>query len=99
MRTTIAKRAEFGMAAKLTRRAFSGLAIAAAAAPRAFAAAADPFNYAGADRNAFLQAGAKREAKLTFYSSLIPNLGLKAIVDGFKKKYAFVAVDTWRGTE
>ena len=34
-----------------------------------------------------------------FYSSLIPNLGLKAIVDGFKKKYPFVAIESWRGTE
>ena len=83
----------------LNRRTFSGLALAALASPRAFGAAADPFDYTGPDRNAFLQAGAKREAKLTFYSSLIPNLGLKVIVDGFKKKYPFVALETWRGTE
>jgi len=34
-----------------------------------------------------------------FYSSLIPNLGLKAITEGFKKKYPFVAIESWRGTE
>jgi len=34
-----------------------------------------------------------------FYSALIPNLGLRAIVNGFKKKYPFVAIESWRGTK
>lgn len=51
------------------------------------------------DRQTFLEQGARREARLAFYSSLIPNLGLQAITDGFRKKYPFVAVETWRGTE
>lgn len=84
----------------LTRRGFVAATAGVVAAPRAFAAAAaDPFDYRGNDRGAFLQAGAKREGRLMFYSSLIPNLGLKAITDGFKKKYPFVAIESWRGTE
>jgi iron(III) transport system substrate-binding protein len=85
---------------RLTRRVFAAATACAVAAPRAFAAAtADPFDYRGSDRAAFLEAGARREAHLMFYSSLIPNLGLKAITDGFKKKYPFVAIESWRGTE
>ena len=53
----------------------------------------------GSDRQAFLEAGARRESRLTFYSSLIPNLGLRAIVEAFGKKYPFIAAETWRGTE
>ena len=84
----------------LTRRGFVAATAGAVAAPRAFAAAtADPFDYRGGDRASFLQAGAKREGRLMFYSSLIPNLGLKAITEGFKKKYPFVAIESWRGTE
>jgi iron(III) transport system substrate-binding protein len=84
---------------RFTRRAFTTGAAYALAAPGAFAAAADPFDYRGSDRGAFLQAGARREGGLMFYSSLIPNLGLKAITEGFKKKYPFVAIESWRGTE
>jgi iron(III) transport system substrate-binding protein len=84
---------------RVTRRAFTAASACAVAAPRAFAAAADPFDYRGGDRAAFLEAGARREGRLMFYSSLIPNLGLKAITDAFKKKYPFVAIESWRGTE
>jgi ABC-type Fe3+ transport system substrate-binding protein len=84
-----------------TRRAFTAgtLAMGAAATIPARAEEADPFNYRGADREAALSARAKREGTLTFYSSLIPNLGLKAIADGFRAKYEFVDLQTWRGTE
>src|SRR5690242_9700450 len=85
----------------LNRRAFSALAISCAFHARAgFAAPApDPFNYQGTDRQQFLQDGARHEARVMLYSSLIPNLGLKAIVDGFKQKYPFIAIESWRGTE
>jgi len=85
----------------LNRRAFSALAISCALdATSAFAAPpSDPFDYRGTDRQQFLETGARREARLMLYSSLIPNLGLKAIVDGFRKTYPFIAVDSWRGTE
>jgi iron(III) transport system substrate-binding protein len=82
-----------------TRRAFAAGTACALAVPRALAAAADPFDYRGRDRAAFLEAGARREGRMMFYSSLIPNLGLKAITDAFKRKYPFVAVESWRGTE
>ena len=85
---------------RLNRRQFSALAVSTLAFSReAGAAAADPFNYQGPDREKFLTGGARREAKLTLYSSLIPNLGLKAIVDGFRAKYPFVDLQSWRGTE
>lgn len=58
-----------------------------------------PFDVSGADRQTFLEQGARREGRVTLYSSLIPNLGLRAISDGFSKKYPFIAVETWRGTE
>ncbi len=88
------------MAMRWTRRAFSAGAAVALAGPRAFAAAAaDPFDYRAAGRQEFLEAGAQATPKLMLYSSLIPNLGLKAIVDGFKKKHPFVGIESWRGTE
>jgi len=86
---------------KLNRRAFAFAAAGVGGAvSRGLAApAASPFDYSGADRQSFLEQGARREARLMFYSSLIPNLGLKAITDGFGKKYPFIAVESWRGTE
>jgi iron(III) transport system substrate-binding protein len=33
------------------------------------------------------------------YSSLIPNLGLRVIVEGFRGAYPFVDIQFWRGTE
>ena len=84
----------------LSRRGFSAFAISLMAGTRAFGAGEmDPFDYAGSGRRKFLEDGARREARLMFYSSLIPNLGLKAIVDGFKRKYPFVTIESWRGTE
>jgi ABC-type Fe3+ transport system substrate-binding protein len=85
----------------LNRRAFSALAISCVLDARAsFASTApDPFSYQGTGRQQFLENGAQREGRLMLYSSLIPNLGLKAIVDGFKKKYPFIAIESWRGTE
>lgn len=89
------------MSAKLNRRSIAPLAAGLCLATRrGFAAPApSPFDYPAPGRQSFLELGARREARLTFYSSLIPNLGLQAITDGFRKKYPFVAVETWRGTE
>src|SRR5262245_12112306 len=86
---------------ELNRRAFGAAALGVcAAAGRAKAAPAqDPFAYRGADRQAFLEAGARREGRVMFYSSLIPNLGLRALQLGFQKQYPFIAIETWRGTE
>lgn len=89
------------MSAKLSRRSIAPLAAGfCLAAAQGFAAPAPlPFTYSASDRQSFLEQGARQEARLTFYSSLIPNLGLQAITDGFRKKYPFIAVETWRGTE
>jgi iron(III) transport system substrate-binding protein len=84
----------------LNRRMFSAAAVASVVGRRAFATPApNPFDYAQPDRQKFLEDGARATPRLMFYSSLIPNLGLKAIVDGFKKKYNFVEIESWRGTE
>jgi len=84
----------------LNRRAFAAVLAGAAAATRARAGSApDPFIYAGSDRQKLLEEGAKREGRLMFYSALIPNLGLRAIVNGFKKQYPFVDIESWRGPE
>ncbi len=87
--------------ANLSRRSLAPLAVGLFTAARQTlsATARSPFDYSGTDRQLFLEGGARRERRLTFYSSLIPNLGLKAIVEAFGKKYPFVAVETWRGTE
>ena len=101
MKSTITELADIEMAmGMLSRRGFSASAVALMAGTRAFGAGQpDPFAYTGSDRRKFLEAGARREGRLMFYSSLIPNLGLKAIVDGFKGKYPFVTIESWRGTE
>jgi len=89
------------VSAKLSRRSIAPLAAGFCLAARQglTAPAPSPFAYPAPDRQTFLEQGARREARLTFYSSLIPNLGLQAITDGFRRKYPFVAVETWRGTE
>src|SRR5258706_3351494 len=101
MEGTITQLADIEMAmGTLSRRGFSLSAVALMAGTRALGAGvADPFDYSGPNRGKFLEEGARRETRLMFYSSLIPNLGLKAIVEAFKRKYPFVAIESWRGTE
>ena len=85
---------------RLTRRSLAPLAAGLCVAARhSVAAAKSPFDYSDAGRQAFLEQGARGEGHLTFYSSLIPNLGLKAVTDSFRNKYPFLTVETWRGTE
>src|SRR5579863_4888075 len=98
----IAKKPDIGTVSEsLSRRSLVPLAAGFCLASRnaVSAPAQSPFDYSGRDRQAFLEQGARREGHLTFYSSLIPNLGLKAIVDGFRNGYPFVTLETWRGTE
>src|SRR5215510_10925687 len=87
----------------MDRRSFAKVALAsaftAARGPAIAAPAFDPFTYRGADRQKLLEDGAKREGRVMFYSALIPNLGLRAITNGFKQKYPFVTIDSYRGTE
>src|SRR5512147_2178650 len=49
--------------------------------------------YKGANRQQILEEGAKKEGKLTFYTTHVAN---KPLVDAFIKKYPFIKVDVWR---
>jgi iron(III) transport system substrate-binding protein len=83
-----------------TRAAFAlcaTLAALLAAASASAAPASDIALYKGADREARILAGAKREGRVAFYSGMIENQALRPIADAFKKKYPFMAVDYWRG--
>lgn len=63
---------------------------AAAAQTRSIA---DLTNYRGADREEMLKAGAKKEGKLTWYTSLTAH---RDIANVFEAKYAGVKVETYR---
>jgi ABC-type Fe3+ transport system substrate-binding protein len=83
-----------------TRRGFTLglLASALACALPALAATAPNIAiYKGADRMQRILAGAKREAKVVFYSGMIENQALRPMADAFHKKYPFVTVEYWRG--
>src|SRR5689334_24398170 len=49
--------------------------------------------YTGADRERLLYEGAKKEGKLTWYTSLVPN---KQISKMFQAKYPGITVDVYR---
>src|SRR5678815_5850840 len=53
----------------------------------------DLANYRGADREEMLKAGAKKEGKLTWYTSLTAH---RDIANVFEAKYPGVKVDTYR---
>jgi iron(III) transport system substrate-binding protein len=54
--------------------------------------------YQGSDRQALLEAGARKEGSLTWYTTLAGN-GIDALVSGFKEKYPFLQVDVFRADE
>lgn len=55
--------------------------------------------YQGADRQQILEAGAKKEGRLTWYTSLA-GAAIDRLAEAFKKKYPFITqVDVFRGTE
>ena len=54
---------------------------------------ADLANYRGADREEMLKAGAKKEAKLTWYTSLTAH---RDIANVFEAKYPGIKVETYR---
>ena len=64
--------------------------IVLAAAPASAASQADIAMYKGADRQAMLEKGAKKEGKVVLYSSMIVNQAIRPILDGFKKKYPYI---------
>lgn len=53
-------------------------------------------NYAGADRQTMLEAGARREGTLMFYTTLIVNQAVKPLKAGFEKKYPFLKLEYTR---
>jgi iron(III) transport system substrate-binding protein len=55
-------------------------------------------SYQGADRQAVLEAGARKEGTLTWYTTLA-GAGIDALVEGFKQKYPFLQVDVFRADE
>jgi len=71
-----------------------------AATPKKPATAAEVALYNGADRQQVLEEGAKKEGKLTFYTTGILVQTVRPIVEAFQKKYPFIKVDVWRaGTQ
>src|SRR3569623_284206 len=70
-----------------------------AAAPARADEATDILTYKGPDRAKKIEEGARKEGSLMWYTALTVNQGLRAEVDAFVKKYPFMKVDSWRGTE
>lgn len=52
--------------------------------------------YKGADRQQILEEGARKEGKLTFYTSGTIKQAVGPLVNAFKKKYPFIDVVIWR---
>jgi ABC-type Fe3+ transport system substrate-binding protein len=75
-----------------------GLLLASSRAFAAPIAASDVANLSGSDRQSKLEACAKDEGKVTFYSSLIVNQALKPIAAAFHAKYPYVEVGYVRET-
>lgn len=78
------------------RSVLQGLALVAGGA-NLVAAAPDMALYSRDDRARLLEAGARREGRVTFYSGMIENQALRPIADAFRKKYPYITVDYWRG--
>jgi len=72
-----------------------GNALSAARKP---ATMADLALYQGADRQQVLEEGAKKEGKLTFYTSGILKQAVRPVVDAFEKRYPFIKVEIWRAS-
>lgn len=62
------------------------------------AANSSPFTYDGTDREQKLIEGAKKEGRLTWYTSLAGDV-VNDLVQGFKGKYPFIQVEVFRGDQ
>jgi ABC-type Fe3+ transport system substrate-binding protein len=76
--------------------------IIAATAAAAFVAGSaraedDMLLYKGADRQARLIEGAKREGEVVFYCSMIVNQTQRPLAEAFMRKYPFIKMSYWRG--
>ena len=90
MRSTLCKFIIFSIAGVLVLSATAG---SAAAKP---VTAAELALYQGADRQQILEEGARKEGKLTFYTTGILTQSVRPFVDAFKKKYPYIKVEIWR---
>lgn len=81
----------------LTVMALAGLAAGLSFAGRADAASvAEIAEYRGADRQAFLEAGARKEGSVMIYGSVTPGT-TGALYDAFTKKYPYVRLEQFTG--
>jgi len=81
----------------ITRRVMLQAALLFTAGSASAAPARDAAQYTGPDRTQLLEAGARREGKVVFYSGMIENQALRPIAQAFHQKYPFIAVESWRG--
>jgi ABC-type Fe3+ transport system substrate-binding protein len=70
--------------------------LAAVASPAAARSNEEIANLSGPDRAAILEAGARREGRLMFYTTLIVHQAVRPLKDAFEKKYPFVRLDYLR---
>lgn len=82
---------------RLVAGAMFAAGLFAAPLPAGAMTAQEVLLYKGADRQKVLEEGAKKEGKLTIYSSLTVNQALRPMVNAFNKKYPFVKAEFWRG--
>ena len=88
-----------GMSRKLIANVVGfGLAMAALVGSLTTTAASanDMLLYQGPDRQQRLEDGARKEGKLTIYSTLIVNQALQPLAEEFGRKYPFIKVDYFR---
>jgi iron(III) transport system substrate-binding protein len=82
--------------------ALTGLALAGSIAGGCFtnlataASVAEVANYRGADRQAFLEAGAKKEGVVMIYGSVTPGT-TGPVFDAFTKKYPYIRLEQFTG--
>jgi iron(III) transport system substrate-binding protein len=80
----------------LSRAAMAAVAISFLAAGTV--QSQDILTYKGADRQAKLVAGAKKEGQVTLYTALTVNQAVRPLIEGFQKKYPFIKMEYWRGS-
>ncbi len=80
----------------IVRSAAATALVLAATAPARALTTEEILNYKGADREAVLLEGARREGHVTIYSSLTVNQMMRPLAEAFMKKYPFVKLNFWR---
>lgn len=74
----------------------AGCVLAALQAPAFAQTTPEILNYTGADRQEFLEAGAREEGDLVFYTAMVAEPA-RALIAAFTEKYPFISVTDWRG--